>query len=76
MKRLALLPLAAVLVLLACTDSQLSPPDSKPQFEIYGRSVEDGFGGYNQEVFFDSPLGTSPSKFPRPTPAETRPISP
>jgi hypothetical protein len=61
MKRLALLPLAAVLVLLACTDSQLSPPDSKPQFEIYGRSVEDGFGGYNQEVFFDSPLGTSPS---------------
>lgn len=61
MKRLALLPLAVVLALVACTDSQLSPPDSKPQFEIYGRSVEDGFGGYDQEVFFDSPLGMSPS---------------
>ena len=61
MKRLPLLPLAAVLIVFACTDSQLSPPDSTPQFEIYGRSVNDGMGGYNQEVFFDSPLGEPPS---------------
>ena len=60
MKRLVLLSLTAALAV-ACQDSQLAPPNANPAFEIYGRSVETSPGVFNQEVFFDSPLATSPS---------------